>query len=340
VLFLAAETNLFSPLALGGLSLPNRIAMPPMANNKATLTGDVTDEIIEHYLRHAAGLGLIIVEHAYVTPAGRLNLNQLGIHEEGNVPGLARLAAAIRGTGVPSAIQITHAGGRTTLQAAGTQPEGPSDGIQVRAKEAARGLTTDDLAELRAAFAEAARRAKRAGFGAVELHGAHGYLLNQFYSPLTNLRGDQYGGSRANRLRFPLEVVAATRKALGPGYPLLYRLGGDDLLPGGLNAGDAAYAAPALVEAGVDMIDLSGGLGGSGPATDGGAPPQEGYFGYLGQAVKAVVNVPVMVTGGVRTPQVADRMVRDAVADVVGVGRALLADPTWARRAAEELGAV
>jgi 2,4-dienoyl-CoA reductase-like NADH-dependent reductase (Old Yellow Enzyme family) len=328
------ETTLLSPLVVRGLALPNRIVMPPMANNKATIDGEVTPDIVEHYLRHAGGLGMIVVEHAYVTVTGRLNPNQLGIHSDANVPGLAGLAGAIRRAGVPSAIQITHGGGRTTAAVCGSQPEGPSAGLQVRAREAARELGEHELGSLRDAFAAAAARAKAAGFDAVELHGAHGYLLNQFYSPLTNHRSDAYGGSRDARLRFPLEVLRAVRSAVGAGYPVLYRLGADDLIEGGITPADGAYAAAALAESGADLIDLSGGLGGSAPA---GPADREGYFDYLGRAVKAAARVPVMVTGGIRTARAADRLVRSGAADLVGVGRALLANPAWAVQALAEL---
>lgn len=327
--------GLMTQLEIGPLTLRNRIVMPPMANNKATHDGDVTEQLIQHYLKFASFLGLLIVEHAYVSRAGRLHPNQLAISDMANGPGLTRLVAALRQTRVPAAIQITHGGGRTAEEATGAPPLGPSALLQPRAKEAARELTEGQMTSIRRSFGDAARRAKRARFDAVEIHGAHGYLLNQFFSPLTNQRTDQYGGSREARLRYPLEVVATVRGAVGPDYPILYRLGADDLMPGGLTIDDAAWAAPRLVEAGVDMLDLSGGIGGSQPPGD----DREGYFDYLGRAVKAVVDIPVMVTGGIKSPAVADRLVREGSADLVGVGRALLADPRWAEKAVAKLGA-
>jgi len=332
----APQALLSKPLSIKDLSLKNRIVMPPMANNRATLAGDVTDTLIEHYTERAAGVGLIIVEHSYVTVSGRVHPNQLGINEDSNVPGLMRLASAIRAAGAPAAIQITHAGGRTTPEACGVQPEAPSaTPIPPQGEIVPRELSLDDLRALRQAFAQAARRAKMAGFAAVEVHGAHGYLLNQFCSPLCNHRTDAYGGDRAARLRFPLEVVESVRQAVGPAYPVFYRLGADDLLPGGLTAGDAVYAAKALEETGIDMLDISGGLLGSRPNGVSG----EGYFGHLSMAIKAAVRVPVMVTGGVVTALGAERLLRDGKADLVGVGRALLADPGWAVKAEAELRA-
>jgi 2,4-dienoyl-CoA reductase-like NADH-dependent reductase (Old Yellow Enzyme family) len=332
------ETGLLAPLNIRSLLLRNRIVMPPMANNRATLAGDVTDAIIEHYMARTNGVALIIVEHSYVTQAGRANPSQLGIHEDSNVPGLIRLAGAIRSAGAECIIQITHAGSRTTPEACEGEPEGPSavpppaapGGVQYPAP---RELSTGDIAALVGLFAQGARRAKRAGFGGVEVHGAHGYLLNQFMSPLTNHRRDAYGGDARRRLRFPLEVVSAVRTAVGPDYPIWYRLGADDMIPGGLTVDDAVMAAPLLVEAGVDALDISGGMLGSRPAGLQG----EGYLAYLSRAVKGAVDIPVMVTGGIVTAAAADRLVREGAADLIGVGRALLADPSWAEKALAEL---
>lgn len=340
----ASEALLLRPLSLKGLELKNRIVMPPMANNRATPAGDVTEALIEHYTARAPAVGLVIVEHSYVTVSGRLHHNQLGICEDSNVPGLMRLATAIQAAGTPAAIQITHAGGRAPPEACGGRPLAPSaipvpstaaSGATSGAAAVPRELNPGELEALAEAFAQAARRAKMAGFAAVEIHGAHGFLLGQFHSPLCNRRTDAYGGDRTGRLRFPLEVVGAVRAAVGPDYPVMYRLGGDDLMPGGLTAEDAAHAAGALAEAGVDVIDVSGGLGGARPPGAAG----EGYFGYLGLAVKAAVKVPVIVTGGVATAAGAERLLQEGTADLVGVGRALLADPDWAQKAAEQLHA-
>lgn len=335
---MTGETGLLTPLHIRNLTLRNRIVMPPMANNKATMAGDVTDAIIEHYAARTRDVGLIIVEHSYVAQTGRTHPSQLGINEDSNVPGLIRLAAAIRAAGTECAIQITHAGSRTTPQACGAQPEGPSAvppppaaaGVEYAAP---RELSVEDIRALTAAFGQASRRAKRAGFGAVEIHGAHGYLLNQFMSPLTNHRHDAYGGDRHTRLRFTVEVVAAVRAAVGPDYAIWYRLGADDMVPGGLTVDDAVFAAPRLVEAGVDVLDISGGMLGSRPPGLAG----EGYLSHLSRAVKSAVKVPVMVTGGIVSAVTADRLVRQGAADLIGVGRALLADPEWAAKAVAEL---
>lgn len=321
--------NLLSTLEVKGLVLKNRIVMPPMANNMATEEGKITPGLVEHYLARAkAEVGLLIVEHAYVAPMGRANKNQLGVHDDRVISELRELVDAVHAAGARIGSQITHAGGATTSAVLGTTPEAPSAVQHPRGPEVPRELGVKELAALAGTFAAAARRVKTAGFDMVEIHGAHGYLLNQFYSPLTNRRKDAYGGDREKRLRFPLEVVEAVRLEVGPDFPVFYRLGADDLMPGGLTAEDAKFAAPRLVEAGVDLLDVSGGLGGSRPE---GAKP--GYFVPLAVAVKSVVQAPVLVTGGIREPAFADQIIRDGKADLVGIGRALLADPEWARKA-------
>ncbi len=324
--------GLFSPLLVRALPLKNRVVMPPMATETATEDGIATDRTVAHYERRArAGVGLIIVEHTYVLPNGRRSRRQLGIWRDACVPSLRRLAERIRSGGAAAVIQITHAGAASDRELIGEQPIAPSAvPLPLRGgADVPRAIAREDIPRLVAAFAEGARRAKEAGFDGVELHGAHGFLLNQFYSPLTNTRDDEYGGDRDGRLRFILDVVGAVRRAVGPDMIVLYRLGADDGIPGGLSVDDATYAALRLVEAGVDVIDVSGGLGGSGRDRLSG----QGYFAPLSRAVKQAVQVPVIVTGGITLPEAADDIVRRGDADLVGIGRALLADPDWAVKA-------
>lgn len=360
--------HLFSPLQIKGLNLPNRIVMPPMALGIATSKGEVSREILDHYTLRAmayhygdtgdplpkdckqatrAGVGLIIVEHAYISEEGQAHPQQLGIYDDSLLPGLTRLAAGIHAGGAIAGIQINHAGARILENAVAPSsiplpflPRRSLDTGQPHAGRAAtagaqsafsgqlpRELTVADIKRLTKKFALAAARAKKAGFDLVEIHSAHGYLLNQFLSPLTNRRRDAYGGSLENRLRFPLEVIRAVREAVGPNYPVFYRLGADDRMEGGLNLEESRRAITMLEAAGVDAVDLSGGVGGymkQGP---------EGFFLYMADTIKPVARVPVMVTGGIRTPQFADMVIRQKRSDLVGIGRALLADPAWAQKA-------
>ncbi|NLL17796.1 MAG: NADH:flavin oxidoreductase [Clostridia bacterium] len=313
------------------LTLNNRIVLPPMALDIATEKGQVTHGLIEHYCRRTKGLGLIIVEHAYVSPEGKAHPNQLGIYDDNLIPGLSRLAAAIHQKGIPVGIQISHAGARaiqsscapSNIQSRYLKRYGESR--NGRSKMAcAKRIKQEDIPKMIHAFARAALRGKKAGFDFVEIHGAHGYLLNQFYSPLTNIRHDDYGGSLERRLRFPIEVVKAVRDAVGEEMPIFYRLGADDRLPYGTTLDDSIKAAAMLAEAGVDCLDLSGGI--CGYLKEG----EEGFFSYLGKAIKPVVDIPVMVTGGIKTAEKANEIVAQKFADLVGVGRTMLKDPNWA----------
>jgi len=320
--------GLFDPLRVGPLELRNRIVMPPMATQLSTTKGEVTEGLIEHYARRAGGLGLLIVEHAYVTVGGKLSERQLGIHDDALIPGLKKLVAKIHSLGTSIALQINHGGRWTDKEITGVEPVAPSP-VTFEDGTSARGLSPDEIENLVEAFVEAAGWAVEAGFDAVEVHGAHGFLLNQFLSPLTNGRRDGYGGSLENRMRFPLNVVQGVKGRIGEA-PLLYRLGADDMKPGGFEIKEAKKFAQRLVEAGVNILDISGGLCGGSPAQLQG---RQGYFMPLAEAMKDVVDVPVIGVGGITEPEFADRIVRENRVDLVAIGRALLKDPDWAIKA-------
>lgn len=328
--------KLSDPLNIRNITIRNRIAMPPMANDLSDASGMVTDKHIDHYKARAeADVGLIIVEHSYITPKGKMTAPQLGIHEDALLPGLVRLADTIRAGGAASAIQLTHAGANTKPDIIGCQPVGPADvAVPGRGVEP-RPLSSKEIAELVTLYRAAARRAVDAGFDAIEIHGAHGFLLNQFLSPHTNRRTDEYGGSLENRLRFPREVIAAVREETGPDYVLLYRFGASDFLEDGLSLDEAREAAPRLVSAGIDMLDISGGLCGSRPKDLSGI---QGFFVPLAENIKTVVNVPVIAVGGIKEAKFANSVIEESRADMVAVGRELLKNPSWAREALAELG--
>lgn len=315
---------LFSPLRIKQMELPNRIVFPPMANNMADTKGHVTTRLITHYVERCRQVGLLIVEHTYVNPAGRINPHQLGIYDDECTGGLTRLADSIHAAGANCGIQLTHAGACAPPELAGQEPVGPSPVTHPRDGGMPREITEPEMDRLVEDFAAAAARAKAAGFDMVEIHGAHGYLLNQFISPYTNRRTDSYGGSLENRLKFPLRVVRAVRQAIGENLQLFFRLGADDGFGGGLTLDEGAKAAQLLTKEGVDVLDLSGGLLGFRIKSG------EGFFVYLAERIKPLVNVPVLVTGGITTPELADKILSEGKADLIGVGRALLANPNWA----------
>lgn len=326
--------TLSTPLPLRSYTLRNRIVMPPMANNLCDDEGGVSDRLVEHYRRHAAGgSGMIIVEHAYVTPRGRVDPHQLGIARDEHVAGLTRIAAAIHEGNAVAIAQITHGGARCPSSATGAEPLGPSNIRVPGDAEDPRPMTPAEIQEIPGLFAAAARRALAAGFDGVEVHGAHGYLLNEFTSPFTNRRNDAYGDNVDGRLRLPLETLRAVREALGPSALLLYRFGADDGVDGGLTPHEAARFAPQLVEAGVDLLDVSGGLCGSRPADRAG----QGFFVEAASIVRRAVTVPVAGVGGITDPLIADRMIREGLVDLVCVGRAQLKDSAWPRKALEAL---
>jgi len=315
--------GLLDSLEVKGLTLKNRIVMPPMQTGLATTEGAVTDNLIEHYVKRSKALGLMIVEHSYVSLSGKLSKRQLGIHEDGIVPGLEKLSSSIRATGTPAVIQINHAGRTARMEITGMQPVAPSPNGNTRK------LRDEEIEALAEAFAVGAERAISAGFDGVEVHGAHGFLLNQFFSPLTNRRRDKFGGSLENRMRFPLKVVERVKQKVG-GSLLLYRLGSDDLDPAGTRIEDSQEFAVRLEEAGVDIMDVSGGLCGSRPAQLGNI---QGYFVPQAQQIKKVIDIPVIGVGGITEPEYARKITQKGQVDLVAVGRALLKDPNWAIKA-------
>lgn len=302
--------------------------MPPMQSGRASFQGEVTDRLINFYVRRSSAVGLPIVEHTYVSALGKIGPKQLGIYDDCLIPGFEKLADAIHAVGAPAIVQISHAGAVATKKVIGEKPVGPSD------RDKSRMLQKEELYRLAEDYAAATDRAVKAGFDGVQLHGAHGYLLNQFFTPLLNKRTDEFGGSLENRMRFPLLVVEKVRKHLGKDRMLLYRVGSDDLAPMGTHIQDAIAFAQKLQEATVDILDVSGGMCGSEPRQ---LTNINGYFVPQAYAVKQAVKVPVIGVGGIKDPAFADQLVADGKVDLVAVGRALLHDNEWAQKAIQTL---
>ncbi len=310
-------------ITIGSLTVKDRLVMPPMQTNK-TDRGHVTSDLLRYYHERAAlsQPGIIITEHSCVTEAGRASAQQLSIASDDTIEEQRMLTDAIHAGGSRAFVQLNHAGSNGVAESVSASE------VNIPAKllnSRPRALSVDEIREIEDRFAAAALRAVKAGYDGVEIHCAHGYLLNQFYSPLTNKRGDEYGGTRENRLRFTLETVACVRRAVGGGIPIAVRLGGADYLPGGSTEEDAAEACRLLEKAGVDLLDLSGGMcfymrpGHS----------EAGYFASMSEKVKAAVSVPVLLTGGVKTVAEAETLLERGKADLIGVGRALLKNAAW-----------
>jgi NADPH2 dehydrogenase len=327
MLWVPCLVGLLDPLRVKGVTLRNRIVMPPMQSGRASFDGEVTGRLINFYVSRSTAVGLPIVEHSYISPTGKIGPKQLGIYDDTLVPGLEKLASALHSIGAPAVVQITHAGGVANRKVIGTQPAGPSE----RGKT--RGLEVSELYQIADEFALAADRAVKAGFDGVELHGAHGYLLNQFFTPLLNKRQDEFGGSLEGRMHFPLMVVEKVMQRLS-GKLLLYRLGSDDLTQLGTCIQDSIVFSQRLVEAGVDILDVSGGMCGAEPKQ---LQHIKGYFIPQAKAVKQAVKVPVVGVGGIREAEFANELVGKGAVDLVAVGRALLKDSKWAEKAIERL---
>jgi len=274
----------------------------------------------------------MIIEHSYVSKDGQLSQNQLGIYDDSLVVGLTRLAESLHRSNIPVAIQINHAGRLATSKITGTQPVSPSPIPASEQAETPRELSTQEIEIIVERFMKGAHRAVTAGFDAVEIHGAHGFLLSQFLSPLANRRTDEYGKDLDGRMQLPLKVVKEVKAEVGD-LPLLFRLGADDLKPNGLTLADGKKIAVRLASEGVDIIDVSGGLSSSRPDSAKG----EGYLVHLAEGIKSVVKIPVIAVGGIVTAAFADTVVRAGRADLVAVGRAMLNDPDWAAKAIRSL---
>ena len=319
-------------LQFGTLELSGRIIMPPLGTYKCTDDGKVTDDIVEYYAARAKNphVSMIITEHSYISFQGKAKARQLSVSEDGDIEGLTKLVNAIHNGGAKTMCQLNHAGS-SVMPGAGPEkmvapsavelPVTPKAGIGCLPEE----LTAEQIAEIVQQFADAAVRAKKAGYDAVEIHSAHAYLLNQFYSPLTNLRTDAYGGNLDKRLQIHREVIAAVREAVGKDYPVAIRLGGCDYREGGSTIEDCVCAAKLFEELGIDLIDLSGGM--CRYTIPGHKEP--GYFRGMSEAVKAAVKIPVLLTGGVKTLADAEKLLADGAADLIGVGRELFKSADW-----------
>lgn len=313
------------------LTLRNRIVMPPMATGKAQ-DGAPTQELVSYYAARARGTGLIIVEHAYVSPEGKAHRGQLSVAEDSVIPAYRALTEAVRREGAAIFAQINHAGAQA--QDTGLPALSPS-GISLKQGEPARReMTLEEIERVKESFAAAALRVKAAGFDGVEVHSAHGYLLNQFYSPLTNRRRDAYdGNSLEGRTRLHAEILKAVRDAVGEDYPVAVRFGACDYLEGGSRISEIPEASRILERAGADLLDITGGLSGFNVK----GRTEAGWFAELSIPAKESVQIPVLLTGGVKTPEEAEGLLQEGAADLIGVGRAFLKDPDWAVKALREV---
>ncbi len=348
-----AKPMLFSPLTLRGITIPNRIVISPMVQYRA-IDGEVNDFHVTHYGKWAlGGAGAVFTEATAVEPRGRVTHNDLGLWHDGQIAGLQRVTRFLRNEGCVPAIQLAHAGRKASAQSA------PTGGGPLSADDIARGLTPwaivgptaeavgpgwllpeqldeDGIADIVAMFVAAARRADAAGFDIAEIHGAHGYLMATFLSPITNKRNDAYGGDLAGRMRFALEVTRAVRTAWPRHKPLFFRVSALDGAEGGWNLDDTVALAKELKALGVDVMDCSsGGLTSS--ATAALIPRHPGFQVPFAARVRQEAGMHSMAVGLILDGPQAEAILQEGAADLVAIGRQALYDPYFAVHAAEAL---
>jgi len=330
-------SRLFEPTSIRNMVLANRFVRSATWEGMAADDGSVTPRLIDVQMQLArGGVGLIISGHAYVSKEGQAGNWQLGAHSDVLVPGLKTMADAIHGAGGRVALQLAHAGSRAAFHISGLEPLGPSI-METESGTTGREMTVKDIREVTEAFARAAARARTAGFDAVQIHAAHGYLLSQYLSPFFNKRKDDYGGGIENRARLLVEVLKAVRKSTGTEFPILVKINSEDFLPGGLTVADMVRTAAFLEEAGVDGIEMSGGTflsGNNTPSRTGKPGPgdPEAYYEAAARTYKSEISTPLALVGGIRTVETAERLVDSGTADYISLSRPLIREPGLVNR--------
>jgi 2,4-dienoyl-CoA reductase-like NADH-dependent reductase (Old Yellow Enzyme family)/thioredoxin reductase len=331
------SVSLWDEVYIGGLRIRNRAVMPAMGTGFGSKEGRVTDRLTAYLRRRAeGGVGLIITEVCAVHPLGKGFASEIGIYDDSFLPGLERLAETIKAAGAAVAVQLHHAGRETFAQVIGEEPVAPSPMPSRAMGQKPRALTTEEIAELVGCYAAAARRAREAGFDAVEVHGAHGYLINQFLSPYSNQRDDGYGGDARGRFRFAREVVREIKKEAGTDFPVIFRFSSTEALKGGYDLDYILPLLPLLEEDGVDAFHVSCGVYDSpGNPTCPGIHYPPGLNVERAAAVKQKVSAPVIVVGKIHDPRLADKVLSEGKADLVAFGRQHLADPLFLSKAVD-----
>ncbi|MFN2748270.1 MULTISPECIES: oxidoreductase [Bacillus] len=324
---MTASLTLDSPLTIGAIELRNRFIMAPMQQYKGTPEGYATEHHIQHYTRRAKGIGLMIVESTAVSANGRLWPNDIGIYSDRHTDELKKVTDSVHAHGTPIFVQLSHGGRKSApevterLMAPSAIPYDDSYGKPAE-------LSVSEIEMLIEEYRMAARRSIRAGFDGIEVHAAHGFLIHQFLSPISNLRSDEYGGTRHGRMKFLKDTLAAIRSETGRNYPLIVRISSTDYIDGGLNPQELAMMLKPLEADGLlDAVDVSsGGLLPIQPADT-----HPGYQLPDAAVIKQHLQVPVIAVGKIYTRSFADRIIGDGLADAVAVGRPLLEDPDFAQ---------
>lgn len=319
---------LFSPIKIGQLEVNNRFVVPPMGTNFANPDGTVSQEFIDYWeARAKGGFGLLIVEVTAVDPLGKAIPYQPGLWEDKFIPGFKKLSDTVHRHGAKIAVQLHHAGRQTSRDIIGAQPVAPSPVPCPVSKDMPRELSSGEVYELIEKFGDAALRAKEAGMDAIEIHGAHGYLIAQFMSGHSNKRVDEFGGTFHNRMKFPVEIIKNIRRKVGGNYPLIFRFSGDEKISDGRTIDESRAVARVVAEAGVDALHVSVGVYGSMqyiiPPAD--IPP--GFLLSQAAEIKKAVSIPIIAVGRINDPVLAKDAIETRKADLLAWGRQSLADP-------------
>lgn len=330
-------TSLFEEVEIGRIPMRNRIVRSATWEGMCEKDGGPTERLLALYEGLAeGGVGLLITGYAYVRPDGKQAQGKLGICDDSLVTGLRSVSRRVHDRGGRIVAQLVHAGAQANRNVTGLPPVAPSAVSVPYYPEIPEELTPEGIRDIVAAFGRAAGRAKEAGFDGVQLHGAHGYLIHQFLSPLTNRRTDAYGGPLWNRSRFLSEALHAVRVAVGEEYPVWIKLNGEDYLPGGFSLEDACQVARTLEEEGIDAIEVSGGTAASGERTPArtriDAPEKEAYHRVPAREIKGRVRIPVGLVGGLRSPAALEEILQAGDADFFSMARPLIREPALVDR--------
>ncbi|MEE3877111.1 oxidoreductase [Vibrio sp. YYF0003] len=320
--------HVFSPISIGNMVVKNRLVVPPMVSNYANEDGTCTEQFISYHEEKAkGGWGLIIVEDYKINPEAGGFVKLPGLWDDSQIESHQQLTERVHQHGAKIAAQIYHAGRETCAEITGVQPVAPSAIPDPVVNAMPRELSVEEIQQLVEQFGDTALRAKKAGFDAVEIHGAHGYLVNQFMSPFSNKRIDQYGGTILNRARFALEIIANIRSKVGTDFPLIYRMSVNEFVEGGLTTEDSKVISMLLENAGIDLIHASNGVYAS---TETIIPPTavgHAWSANISEELKKVVSIPVIAVGRINDPLIAESVLRSKQADMISMGRGSLADP-------------
>ena len=328
--------HLFTPFQIKNLTLKNRIVLPPLASFLIEKGGGITDRAVEHYRRRAAGgPAMVIMEACAVSPEGVVSENQARIDSDRLIEGLSRIAEAIRAEGAVPAIQIHHAGRQTSAKVIKRLPMAPSPLPCPAIRGDVAPLTVEQIQELVNKFADAAVRSREAGFELLEIHGAHGYLINQFLSRYSNIREDGYGGDIAGRTRFALDIIAEIRNRLGSSFPISFKISAQEFVPDGLTVEESIDILKLLVTAGIDTVQVSAGNDSTPEWICQPMFMQKACLVESAAAIKKALKIPVMAVGRINDPWTADNIIAKGMADLVCIGRGLMADPEMPIKAQE-----